>query len=165
SAAAQPDAHARADAAVMTQLAFDLRERAVKGEDPDKLQLEAYAEAGITGISSNTKMEKVRRAMLPPQHEAVMGLSPGQVSEVFSDPEGAHFIYKMLGKETLPFEDARPEIRSQMASHRYRDSVQAFEGNVVFNDAYFVPAGWLAEGPRFRRREADPAPQRDPGHE
>lgn len=164
-AAAQPDAHEQADAALMTQLAFDLRERAVRGEDPDKLQLEAYTEAGITGASSNTKLEKVRRAMLPPQHESVMDLEPGQVSQVFSDPEGAHFIYKMLGKETLPFEDARAESRSQMASQRYRDSMQAFQGSVVFNDAYFVPAGSQAAGPHSHRRKADPTPQRDPGHE
>ena len=67
-----------------------------------------------------------------------MELNPGEVSQVFSDPEGAHFIYKMISKNTLPLEDAKSEIRTQISSQRYRDSMKSFEGNVVFNDAYFI---------------------------
>ena len=165
SSSAQPDAQEQADAAAMTQLAADLRVRAVKGEDPDKLQLEAYTAAGISGINSNTRMEKVRRAMLPPPHEPAMDLKPGQVSQVFSDPEGAHFIYKMLGKETLSFDDTKAEIRRQMANQRYRDSMKAFQGNAVFNDAYFVPAGSQVSAPHSHRRQARARSQRDPSHE
>ena len=73
----------------------------------DKLQIEAYTEAGIPRTSSNTKMEKVRRNTLPPQHESVMDLKPGEVSEEISDPGGAHFIYKMIGKRTLTLEEAK----------------------------------------------------------
>src|SRR5271154_4599075 len=40
------DAQTRADAKAMAKVADDLRVRAVKGEDPDKLQIEAYTEAG-----------------------------------------------------------------------------------------------------------------------
>lgn len=155
-------AQAQADAAAMTQLASDLRARAANGKDPDKLQIEAYTAAGIAGSNSNTRMEKVRRAMLPPQHEAVMDLKPGQISEVFSDPEGAHFIYKMLGKETLSFEDAKAEIRSLMTNQRYRESMKAFQGDVVFNDAYFVPAESQVSAPHSHRRQAGPLSQRDP---
>ena len=163
--AAQPDAQEQAEAAAMTQLAADLHVRAVHGEDPNKLQLEAYTAAGITGVHSSTRMEKVRRAMLPPQHEAVMDLKPGQVSQVFSDPEGAHFIYKMLGKETLPLDDVKAEIHSQIANQRYRESMKAFQGDVVFNDAYFVPAGSQVSAPHPHRRQSDPVSQRDPSHD
>ena len=110
----------------MTKVAADLRARAVNGEDPDKLQVEAYTEAGIPRTSSNTKMEKVRRATLPPQHETVMDLKPGEVSEVFSDPGGAHFIYKMISKHTLTLEEAKTEIRTAISGQRYRDSMKAF---------------------------------------
>ena len=105
------DAQTKADEEAMAKLAADLRARAVNGEDPDKLQVEAYTEAGIPHTRSNTKMEKVRRDALPPQHEAVMDLKPGEVSEVFSDPGGAHFIYKMISKHTLTLEEAKTEIR------------------------------------------------------
>ena len=140
--AAQPDeAKEKAGEAAMTQLAADLRARAANGEDPDKLQIEAYTAAGIPGITPNTKMEKVRRSMLPPRHEAVMDLNPGGVSEVFSDPGGAHFVYKMISKQTLTLEDAKAEIRSTISTQRYRDSIRAFQGDVVFSDAYFNPPG------------------------
>ena len=49
----------------MTKVAANLRARAVKGEDPDALQKEAYADAGLSGNAPSTKMEKVRRSMLP----------------------------------------------------------------------------------------------------
>jgi len=84
--------------------------RAVNGEDPDKLQMEAYTEAGLPGTTPYTKMEKMRRDTLPPQHEKVMNLKPGEVSEIFSDPGGAYFIYKMISKETLTLEDVKTEI-------------------------------------------------------
>ena len=157
--APRPDAIAEADVAAMSQLASDLRARALRGEEPDKLQLEAYTAAGITNMNSNTKMERVRRAMLPPQHEAVMDLQPGQVSEVFSDPEGAHFIYKVLAKESLSFEDAKAEIRSQMASQRYRESMKSFQGGVVFNDAYFVSD--RSQVPHSHHRQSDSRSQRE----
>ena len=100
----------------MTTVATDLRARAVKGEDPDKLQIEAYTAAGFPQTTPNTKMEKVRRDTLPPQHEAVMDLRLGEVSEVFSDPAGAHnmiFRYSespiVDGRATVVWEIFSPE--------------------------------------------------------
>ena len=123
----------------MSKVAADLRARAVQGDDMDKLQIEAYAQAGIERTQVDTKLEQVRRSTLPPQHESVMDLKPGEVSEVLSDPEGAHFIYKMIAKSTLTPEQAKPEMRSAISTERYRDSVKAFQEDVVFTDAYFDP--------------------------
>lgn len=133
------EAQEKASSDAMTKVAADLRARAVNGEDPDKLQIAAYAEAGIERTAADTRLQKVRRAMLPPQHESVMDMKPGEVSEVFSDPAGAHFIYKMINKETLTLEDARAEIRMAISDQRYHDSVKAFQGDVTFSDAYFNP--------------------------
>ncbi|MFZ0760737.1 MAG: peptidyl-prolyl cis-trans isomerase, partial [Candidatus Sulfotelmatobacter sp.] len=135
----QEDAQTKAAEVAMTKLAANLRARAANGEDPDKLQIEAYADAGIDRTNVSTKMEKVRRDVLPPRHEAVMDLKPGEVSEVFSDPEGAHFIYKMIGKRILTLEEVEMEIRAAISSQRYRDSMKSFQGDVVFSDAYFNP--------------------------
>ncbi|MFZ0278840.1 MAG: peptidylprolyl isomerase [Candidatus Sulfotelmatobacter sp.] len=147
------DAQAKANEDAMAKLAVDLRARAINGEDPDKLQVEAYTEAGIPHTRSNTKMEKVRRDALPPQHEAVMDLKPGEVSEVFSDPGGAHFIYKMLSKHTLTLDDAKAEIRTAISSQRYHDSMKSFQGDVVFSDAYFNPPGKRVSEAQRNRRE------------
>jgi hypothetical protein len=158
--AKQEDAQTKADEDAMMKVAAELRVRAVNGEDPDKLQIEAYAEAGIPRTNSDTKMEKVRRAALPPQHEVVMEMKPGEVSEVFSDPGGAHFIYKMISKRTLTLDETKTEIRGVISSQRYRDSMKSFQGDVVFSDAYFNPPGKPASTPqqnRMRRRKTPPA--------
>ncbi|MFZ0773346.1 MAG: hypothetical protein WCA49_09695 [Candidatus Sulfotelmatobacter sp.] len=149
---ADAEAQKKAAEEAMAKLAADLRARAANGEDPDKLQIEAYAEAGFPRTTPNTKMEKVRRATLPPHHETVLDLKPGEVSEVFSDPGGAHFIYKMIAKQTLTLEDVKTEIRTAISSQRYRDSMKSFQGDVVFSDAYFNPPGIPATPPPRNRR-------------
>jgi bifunctional DNA-binding transcriptional regulator/antitoxin component of YhaV-PrlF toxin-antitoxin module len=135
----QPPTAAQQKAAeeAMTKVADDLRARAVKGEDPDKLQKEAYAAAGVAGNAPNTRMEKVRGTTLPANHRAVMDLKPGEVSEVISDPNGPRYIYKLISKETLALDAVKPEIRSLISSQRYRDSMQSFQSDVDLNDAYF----------------------------
>ena len=70
----------------------------------------------------------------------VMDLKPGEVSEVISDPNGGHYIYKMVSKETLTLEAVTPEIRKASPGQRYRDSMKRFQKDVELNDAYFGPA-------------------------
>ena len=147
------EAQRKAAAEAMAKVAADLRARAVQGEDFDKLQIEAYAEAGIERTTVDTKMEKVRRSTLPRQHEAVMDMTPGEVSRLFSDPEGAHFIYKMISKETLTLDDAKTEIRSAISTQRYHDSIKGFQGDVFFSDAYFNPPRELTKPPVRNRKE------------
>jgi PPIC-type PPIASE domain len=134
-----PPKQAGGAADTMTRVAADLRARALKGENPDTLQLEAYAQAGIMRPTADTKIEKVRRSALPPSHERVLDLMPGEVSGVFSDPAGGHFIYKMIAKQTLSLEAAKEEIRGIIAAQGYRDSIKSFQGGVIFSDAYFNP--------------------------
>ena len=140
---AQPptEAQRKAAEAAMTKVAAELRARAAKGEDPDKLQKAAYVAAGLPGNAPNTKMENVRRSTLPTNHQAVMNLKPGEVSELINDPNSGHYIYKLVSKETLTLDDVKvkTEIRSVISSQRYRDSMQGFQGNVDLNDAYFGP--------------------------
>jgi parvulin-like peptidyl-prolyl isomerase len=146
----------------MTKVAAEVRARAVNGEDPDQLQRDAYAKAGFPATTVDTKMEKVRRATLPPQHEAVMNLKPGEVSQVFSDPSGAHFIYKMIARETQPLESARDEIRKTISSQRYRESMKSFDGSVSFSDAYFNPPVATTAAAQQHRRERKKNAAADP---
>jgi len=134
------EAQKKTSEAAMTKLAESIRARAAKGEDPDKLQKEAYTAAGLPGNAPNTKMEKVRRTTLPMNHQVVMDLKSGDVSEVISDPNSGHYIYKLVSKETLSLESSKAEIRTAISSQRYRDTMQNFQGNVDLNDAYFGPA-------------------------
>jgi len=137
----------------LAELATALRRRAAAGENPEALQLEAFEAAGMKTTDPRTKMENVHRDSLPPAHESVMDLHTGEVSEVLSDPGGGgHFIYKIIDKDNATLEEVAPEIRKLIANQRYRESVQRFEGDVVFNDAYFDPPGAEHPTPPTTRR-------------
>jgi hypothetical protein len=146
----------------MKKVAADLRARAVAGEDPDKLQKEAFVAAGLPNNATTTKMEKVRRTTLPANHQAVMDLKVGEVSEVISDPNSAYYIYKLISKETLTLDAVKTEIRNQISSQRYRDSVQGFQGNFDLNEAYFGPARGPAAPPLPRGARPSPRPAEPP---
>jgi hypothetical protein len=124
----------------MTKFAAALRDRAAKGEDFDKLQKEAFAEAGLKGTAPDTKVNKARRTTLPPKHAAVFDLKAGEVSELVSDPSG-HYIYKVVSKQTMPLDSVKDEIRGTLSAQRYRDAMQVFQksDNAELNDAYFGP--------------------------
>ncbi|MGO9865088.1 MAG: hypothetical protein ACLPLR_15880 [Terriglobales bacterium] len=122
----------------MTKVAADLRARAVKGEDPDALQKEAWVAAGLKGTPQSTKMENKRRATLLPNQQAVMDLKPGEVSEVMTDPSGIHYIYKMISKETIPLDSVKQDIQRTISRERLADSMKGFQGNVDLNSAYFI---------------------------
>jgi hypothetical protein len=134
------EAQKKAAEDAMTKLADTLRARAVKGEDPDKLQKDAFVAAGLPGNAVNTKVEKARRSTLPQNHQMVMDLQPGEVSQVISDPNGGHYIYKMVSKETLTLEAVAPDIRKTLATQRYRDLMSGYQKDVELNDAYFGTA-------------------------
>jgi hypothetical protein len=134
-----PEGSAARDGAHLAELAIALRARAVAGESPEALQVEAFKAVGRAVADIHTKMENVLRDSLPPSHEGVMDLHAGEVSEVLSDPGGGHFIYKMVSKDTPSLGSVAAEIRKLISSQRYRDSLKGFEGDVVFNDAYFDP--------------------------
>ena len=129
-------AREQAGEAAMTKTAAALRGRAAKGEAFDTLEKEAYLAAGLKGNPPTTKMDKVRPTTLPPAHRAALELKPGETSEVISDTTG-HYIYKLVSKQTLPLETVKPEIKNMIATQRFRDAMQEFQGTSQLNDAYF----------------------------
>ena len=131
-----PEEKEKASVAAMTKEAKLLRERLVKGEDPDKLEKAAFTAAGLTGNPPPTKMEKIRRNSLPASQQSAMELKPGDISEVITEPSG-NYIYKLVSKDKIPFDTAKAEIHNQLSGQRYRESMQKFQGKVDLNDAYF----------------------------
>ena len=113
-----------------------LHARLAKGEDPDKLEKEAFTAGGLPGTPPTTKMEKVRRTSIPAAHQSVMDLKVGQISEAISDPSG-NYIYKVVSKETLPLDTVKNEIRNQLSAQRYREAMQGFQNNAELNEGYF----------------------------
>ena len=133
-----PEEQEKAGEEAMKKEAARLRTRLIAGDDPDKLEKAAFTAGGLPGTPPTPKMEKVRRTSLPPAHQSVMDLKPGDVSEVISDPSG-NYVYKMISKDTLPLDQVKTEIKSQLSAQRYRDSMKIYQNNADLNDAFFGP--------------------------
>lgn len=142
----------------MAKLAEELRARAAAGEDFAKLQKEAFEAAGMKIESPTVTLPKVRRTGLPAAHAAVFELKVEEVSSVIND-SGGHYIYKVTGKETLPLEQAKDEIRGKRQNDRTREMMEKINGSytVETNEAYFGPGG-PASAPPPRMGGARKAP-------
>lgn len=133
----------------MSKLADALQERAAKGEDFTTLQKEAFEAAGMKMDSPTVNLPKVRRTGLPPAHAAVFDLKVGEVSKVITD-NGGHYIYKIVSKETLPFDQVSQEIHNTLKNQRMKDMMEKYTSSyhVDTNEAYFGPPG--PQGPMGR---------------
>jgi PPIC-type PPIASE domain len=142
------------EAEEMSKLAETLRGRAAAGEDFLTLQKEAFGIAGVKVASPNTSMGKVRRTSIPAAHAAVLQLGVGEVSTLITDSAG-HYIYKLEGKEQLPLDKVRDEVRATLSSERLKAALDKIQNSYTAepNDAYFAPAG----GPQKRKPGADSA--------
>jgi hypothetical protein len=146
--------------AAMTKEADVLYTRAKSGEDFEKLQKEAYEAAGLKSPAPSTKMEKIRRTNLPPAQATVFDLKPSELSTVINDPSG-HFIYKMVSKDTLPFEKVKDEIHGSLQNQRMKDTMGAITAQATpeLNQAYFG----AAPPPGMPMGGAGPRPGTPPG--
>lgn len=133
-----PEEQEKAGEEAMKKAASLLRARLIKGEDPDKLQKDAFVTAGLLGNPPPTKMERVRRPALPADQQPAMDLKPGDVSEVISDASG-NYIYKLISKESMTLDSVKTEIHNQLAAQRYREAMQKFQSGAELNEAYFGP--------------------------
>lgn len=129
-------ARERAAQEAMTRVASDLRARAIKGEDFEKLQKEAFVWAGLRANAPPAKMDKVRLTTLPATHRPVLELKPGEISAVIDDPSG-HYIYKLVRKKTLSLEAVKTEIRYALATQRYQEAMEAYQASPDLNENYF----------------------------
>lgn len=120
------------------QLAEDLHERAVKGEDVTKLEKEALKALGV----KETPRIKIglRRGLFKDEEEkAIFALKQGEVTPVFDDA-GLWMFFKRTGRETFTLQEERDEIRTLL----YRDKTEGLEKalhsavKVDYNESYFA---------------------------
>ena len=123
------------------QVANDIRERAAKGEDVDKLQKEAFETLGLTNPPPNTDFGKRKRGMFPPaEDQDIFALKSGEVTKVESGNAG-YTIYKVDVKETLPLDQVREEISRNLSQQKMRSKVDSIKAAVhpEFKPEYFAP--------------------------
>jgi hypothetical protein len=122
-------------------VANEIRERAVKGEDPEELQKEAYKKLGLTTTPMKTDMGSKRRGMFPAQLEAeIFSLKAGEVSKVENEAPG-YMIYKVNDERTAPLEEVKNDISRDIFQQKMTSTMKGITSAVRpdFNPKYFGP--------------------------
>jgi hypothetical protein len=120
------------------QLAEQVRERAAKGEDMARLQIEAYQSLGLTPPMT-TDMGAVRRSSLPPASaQEVFSKSIGEVTKVLVDASGFTF-YKVRSRRSSPTERVKDEIAHTLAQKKFAEATHASasRANTEMNEQFF----------------------------
>ena len=123
------------------RVAAGLRERAVHGEDLERLQKDGYEAVGFSGLPPSTRVGNRRRTEIPSAvSEEVFSLRPGQISAVENETY-SFVIYKVEAKWTLPLEQVREEIVREVAKEKLERALKSITGNVrtELNEQYFGP--------------------------
>jgi parvulin-like peptidyl-prolyl isomerase len=124
------------------QLADKIHERAAAGEDPDKLEAEAYLAMKAPGAPPSTSLGWKRHGSMDPRHEPqIIALKSGQVSSVLEDGQG-FYIYKVDSKRMVPLPSVSKDIEGALQAQRTQQAVQKIFDSMKpqLNDAYFGPA-------------------------
>jgi hypothetical protein len=137
-----------------SQEANDIHDRAVKGEDLDKLQKEAYTTLGLTIAPPSTSMGTRRRGMMAAAEEQeIFDLKAGDISKVEQEPAG-YIIYKIESRQTLPVDKVKDEISRELFRQKMESQIKSVTAAVHadLNDQYFGPAAPApaigSQGPR-----------------
>ena len=123
------------------QVAAEVRERAAKGEDMTTLQAEAYTSLGIQAMPPQTEMNPNQRAaFLPAVQQDINALKPGEVTKVEFEPSGFN-IYKLRSRTTIPLEQAKATIVTELSQKNVDAALKAATGHVHsdFNEQFFNP--------------------------
>ncbi|HEV8493995.1 MAG TPA: peptidylprolyl isomerase [Candidatus Angelobacter sp.] len=132
------------------QLAADIRERAARGEETQKLQDEAYKALNLPA-SPRTDLGVKRHGGLPAAIEKdLFALKPGEVTKLESEPSGLN-VYKLRSRDTIPVEQVKGEIVRDLHKKNMEEAIKSVTGAVhsEFNDQFFGPTGSRG-GPMLR---------------
>jgi len=121
-------------------LANEIRERAVKGEDMTLLQADAYKKLGLPA-PPNSDMGTRRRGTLPSAVEAeIFALKPGEVTKVEIEPAG-FTLYRLRSRDIPSVDSVRGEIQKDLHLKNVETTIKSVVDNVHtnLNLDYFTP--------------------------
>jgi parvulin-like peptidyl-prolyl isomerase len=154
-----PAARAENDKKVQ-QLAADIRERAARGEETQKLQDEVYKTLALPS-SPKTDLGMKRRGVFPVAIEKdLLALKPGEVTKLETEMSGFN-IYKLRSRDTIPLEFVKAEIVRDLHQKNMEVAIKAVTGNLhpELNEQFFGPTGKTG-GPILRNPQSPNAPGR-----
>lgn len=140
------------------QLAADIRERAARGEETQKLQDDAYKALNLPA-SPRTDLGSKRRGGLPAAIEKdLYALKPGEVTKLETEPSGLN-IYKLRSRDTIPVESVKGEIVRDLHKKNMEEAIKSVTGAVhaELNDQFFGPTGGRG-GPMLRTPQPSDKP-------
>jgi parvulin-like peptidyl-prolyl isomerase len=159
-----PAARAESDKKVQ-QLANDIRERAARGEETQKLQDEVYKVLALPS-SPKTDLGIKRRGSFPVAIEKdLLALKPGEVTKLETEMSGFN-IYKLRSRDTIPLQYVKAEITRDLHQKNLEVAIKAVTGNIhpELNEQFFGPTGRTA-GPILRNPQSSDSsyPKPTPG--
>lgn len=119
------------------QFAAKIRERWAAGEDPAKLQAEAYARSANKVQPPSVDLV-IRRRGSAQAELPVFDLEPGEISQPILN-QSAFFIYKLVKKETAPLQQVQDEIKRTLSGQRLQQEMDKItkSGEASLNQIYF----------------------------
>ncbi len=123
------------------QVMNDIRERAAKGEDFEKLQHDAYSALGLTTAPAMITGGRMRSAFLPQEADELFSLHPGDVSKVEDEPTD-FAVYKIKNKQMLPLDKVKGDVMRGIWNQKTEEEAKSVQSSVHanFNEKYFPPA-------------------------
>ena len=140
------------------QLASEIRERAARGEETQKLQDEVYKTLALPS-TPKTDLGIKRRGTLPSGIEKdLLALKPGEVTKLETEMSGFN-IYKLRSRDTIPLEYVKAEITHDLHQKNLEIALKAVTGNVhpELNEQFFGAPGRTG-GPILRNPQSPSAP-------
>lgn len=118
-----------------------IRQRWIAGEDPVKLQKDAFEAAGIqNGSTPDVNMGSKRPGSLPVNQESVFQLKAGEFSQAYSDPT-AVYIYKVVAVRNIPLGEVKESITKTLQQEQLQQKLEQIGKSATpeLNDEYFGP--------------------------
>lgn len=152
-------------AAKAAKIASDIHDRAVKGEDMDALQKDAFDQLGVKSPPS-THMAIVRRGIYAgDQEKQLFALKPGEVTGIVEQPS-ALIIFKLESRETPSLDKSTNEIKRILTKQNFekQEQVRNSSVHIDYNDQYIGAAptsGWMPAS-KLNASQNDGSPAVDP---
>lgn len=124
------------------ELTREIHDRAAKGEDPEKLEKEAYADLGVANPPA-TNVGRIRRVGIPASLlPEISALKPDEVTKP-EDQGNGHTIYKLISRRTATIDEVSDEISQQLSAKKMAAKMNTVTDatKTDFNEKYFGTNG------------------------
>jgi hypothetical protein len=114
------------------------RDRALKGDDPEKIQKDLYSALGLGSPPTTDLGKQGRKDFLADESTELFSLKPGEVSKVEAE-QASYVIYKVIDRETLREDAVKTQISREIARRNIEKANQAITQPVQpeYNEKYF----------------------------